>query len=621
VSGGPGSATVSADSFVASTTNCDALGNALVIQDTDVTGIVQNGVRGSITFAFDPPMYQVDMVGLLDMVPVPVSSGQPIDQVSVTMFDDSKLDVTFVGLGSNTAQNVSLAGAMFVKEITLTFHRSGAITFVEFQHCPERNPPVLSAAGRSADMKKPHKATPSHHDMASARKDDRHHALNLDPVPAVAETKFVKDLQCSKGFWGEHNVKILPGDSSSDAVDEGTDVRAVKFRFMQPFQGLDLAKVGVWFDSVKTTSQHDCHLLNVVPSKATTESFAAKCGTNGYAIVNLYGGEASSFAFNQIGVESEVPEANCPSSISFPEYNPLKRCFWQFKLKCETAEKSPTSLNGSNNRNLVRDHEAKVLPRGSLLSATAAAASVSFVSTINQQDSSVIDQEPFVSSLCEQESKLTDVTTIPSKNTCTDAATPNSAPPIQIESQDGTTVTFTLSQVWKGCDINHDDQDGHIKGDANLIDWIAVDYEAAAAVQADGSSSLLQCTKKKSIPCGPILSTVKAACTDGVTVVDVYTHDAVVWNQQQQYSTKNDAADSSRSSNGNFLIDTDSRIDIPAACGVQQEQLETSSCHYTFLLKCIPSKCVQQQQQETHHAQRIGRSSSLSPRAWLGSIL
>lgn len=83
------------------------------------------------------------------------------------------------------------------------------------------------------------------------------------------------------------------------------------------------------------------------------------------------------------------------------------------------------------------------------------------------------------------------------------------ANPITILSRDEKTVTFSVSQVWKGCGT------GESLGDRRL-GWIATDY-----VSKDDE---LLCSKTDSLDCG-FSTTYTAMCTDSDTVVDLYTYD------------------------------------------------------------------------------------------------
>lgn len=119
--------------------------------------------------------------------------------------------------------------------------------------------------------------------------------------------------------------------------------------------------------------------------------------------------------------------------------------------------------------------------------------------------------------------------------------------PIKILSQDLETVTFSVSQVWKGCD-NMDD---------SKLSWIATDYF--------GTGGELTCAKSSSLECG-LAATYTAQCKDGSSVVDVFVYD-----------------DSS------IFGQTDgSEVELPTACGASGDG--SKMCHLRYLLNCGPAK-------------------------------
>lgn len=121
--------------------------------------------------------------------------------------------------------------------------------------------------------------------------------------------------------------------------------------------------------------------------------------------------------------------------------------------------------------------------------------------------------------------------------------------PVNIVAQHGDFVTFSISQVWKGCDA---DTSG------SKLSWIAADYV--------GLDDELKCSKFTSLGCG--LGTVlKAKCGDGATVVDLYTYDE----------------------SGLFAQSDGGEVDVPDACGATGEP--RAMCHMRYVLKCEPSLC------------------------------
>ena len=202
---------------------------------------------------------------------------------------------------------------------------------------------------------------------------------------------------------------------------------------------------------------------------------------------------------------AHVTPPRCQDDESdIPEFNPLKRCYWEFKVPCDYRR---------------RDLEGEIT-----FDAEEARASV----------------EPIV---IETMAETDDVLQIPVDNcTATDYANP-----ITILSRDEKTVTFSVSQVWKGCGTSAS------SGDRRL-GWIATDY-----VSEDDE---LVCSKTLSQDCG-FSTTYTAMCTDGVTVVDLYTfdEDPTVFGQ----------------TDGTAVV-------VPSACEPSGDQ--ASMCHFRYILSC-----------------------------------
>ncbi len=52
----------------------------------------------------------------------------------------------------------------------------------------------------------------------------------------------------------------------------------------------------------------------------------------------MYGGLSSASTFKQIGVDDYVPDQQCQEEFEealYPEFNPLKRCYWELKIPCD----------------------------------------------------------------------------------------------------------------------------------------------------------------------------------------------------------------------------------------------------------------------------------------------
>jgi len=130
---------------------------------------------------------------------------------------------------------------------------------------------------------------------------------------------------------------------------------------------------------------------------------------------------------------------------------------------------------------------------------------------------------------------------------------PDRFDPIEILSQDTDTVTFSVTQVWKGCDFGSFFQ-------SRKLSWLATDY-----VASDGE---LTCSKFNGLECGE-KTTLTAVCQDGETIVDLFTYDG----DGRVFGQSDDAP-----------------IVIPMACGGDDGDA-TKMCHYRYVVKCAPRKC------------------------------
>jgi hypothetical protein len=148
---------------------------------------------------------------------------------------------------------------------------------------------------------------------------------------------------------------------------------------------------------------------------------------------------------------------------------------------------------------------------------------------------------------CEEASRKTDVISV-AVDKC--AATP-SQDTIAIISQDGDSVTFSISQRLIGCDSSEE------------LSWMATDF-----VDQDDE---IVCLKESHVKCGH-MSTYTAQCVDGMAAIDLFAHDG----------------------NSDLLKQTDSSgVSVPDACGAAGD--EKKICHFRYLLYCMPSKCKGQE--------------------------
>lgn len=304
----------------------------------------------------------------------------------------------------------------------------------------------------------------------------------------IAETAF--SATCNHGYYGVDNVEILERHDES-----------IKFKLFQPFDS-GLERYAVWFHNVESESDSKCFYRDSVSvGDIAITPFEAKC-EKGVATISIYGGEAGDTEFHQMGLDTSlIPQARCQADVDVQEYNPNKRCYWEFKIDCTSDErrKLHMKLEGEKSKEL---------------------------------------------SSCEENSKVTDLTDVQLNESC---PTPVESP-IKIVSQDDDLVTFTVSQVWKGCGTT-----------GGTLEWLATDFD-----KDDGK---LTCVGQNTVPCG-LSSTFTSECTDGIAVIDVFASDMDVFKEP-------------------------ATIAVPPACGSPSG--EHNTCHYRYLVKCSPSLCKGQQ--------------------------
>lgn len=136
-------------------------------------------------------------------------------------------------------------------------------------------------------------------------------------------------------------------------------------------------------------------------------------------------------------------------------------------------------------------------------------------------------------------------------------AASNHTSPVSIISKDQETVTFTVSQLWKGCGgSDADDFDEKCS-----VDWLAVDHLTP--------SGHLECVTTKNVGRG-VNVTHTAKCSDNTAVIDLYLKD--------QPETSSWAV---------FNQTDRSSVLVPDACGPSSGN-SIYSCHFRYLLDCVP---------------------------------
>jgi len=167
------------------------------------------------------------------------------------------------------------------------------------------------------------------------------------------EEKFVsKPHQCSMGYFGAEHIQIVESNDST-----------VKFKLSDhSFPDVTLNEVKVWFlDPTRSYNDdfYDKCWSGVADSNQNglfAQEFVAKC-EDGWSTVNLSGGG------DNFHHDVDVTEPLCSDRVVTAEFNPMKRCFWQFKIPCTCNNRrelgpevsSDDNKDDCNRKSLVED--------------------------------------------------------------------------------------------------------------------------------------------------------------------------------------------------------------------------------------------------------------------------
>jgi hypothetical protein len=116
--------------------------------------------------------------------------------------------------------------------------------------------------------------------------------------------------------------------------------------------------------------------------------------------------------------------------------------------------------------------------------------------------------------------------------------------PIEIVSRGASSVTFTVSQVWRDCENRNEG-------------WLAADF-----ITTKGD---LKCFKTDGGSICPTKATHTVSCEEGAAVVDLYAYD------------------------DHFFGNNRGQVSVPMACRPSGDR--TKMCHYRYVLQCEPKKC------------------------------
>jgi len=117
--------------------NCNAQGNALIVQDSDELEPDDSPSGGSITMSFDCPLEHLLSVGLLGL------DDKETYSFEITDNDDHDIIIPFIGLGRNSFQE-AIFSFDNVTSLTFTLPKEGAISSICF--CLDRTPCKRSVA-------------------------------------------------------------------------------------------------------------------------------------------------------------------------------------------------------------------------------------------------------------------------------------------------------------------------------------------------------------------------------------------------------------------------------------------------------------------------------------------
>lgn len=514
----------------ASGQNCVARGNILIIQESNKTTPDDSLSGGSITFLFETPVQRSISLGLLD-----IEDNNTFIEVE-TEEASGPIRVDVVGEGNNAFQSVALDFST-VRRVTVHFSTSGAVT--DFKFCSSsgdiRKSGMIDSASAASQTECTsedfpcsaypgmlqicfYNFTDSSWDNTCIEESEWENVRSvwsaycgpcqseaLSPGIYMPKTKTeVKEISidggnCEAGKFGAENIEIIESNGHE-----------VKFAMKHSFCP-DMDKAQIWFSDPGHHSDSLCHQYSNVACDGEIGSYTARC-SNGWADVNIIGEKGSDFGGQMVS----VPTPRCQDDFDFVDFNPQKRCFWQMRLPCSTGE--PESRK--------------------LLEATK--------TTETDRRSNVVQTNPLESD-CESKSRAVDVLPV-NVDRC---MLSDFQPPVKLLSQDKDTVTFSISQVWKGCSTQSSDK---------TLSWVSADYI--------GLDDNLHCSKFDSLACG-LTTTISAKCSDGASVVDIYTYD----------------------SDPSVFQQTDgSAVIVPSACGATGDA--TQMCHFRYILKCEPSQCI-----------------------------
>ena len=506
--------------------NCEPQKLVLIIQDKDTTYCKDFPGGGVITFRFDQPT-DVTSINLLDI--------NADGKVDVFMTNGGRFTTDVPALGDNSAQEVGIFQEEVLR-IDVHFAKHGAISKLSF--CPPDRPdtprptpnPVARPTPRPTRNPVPR---PTRNPVPRPTRNPTARPTSCNPSRTIISENFENG---SLAGWTNGHLAQSPGfskflgrygmDNSGPGKDPFKVYRNIPRDADHVVLEVDFYEIDSW--NGKTQKDYACIQIN--DQRTDLGRFDETVNENGrqarrgnglnYRIVSRSGPRQIGFSRSK----DQIHRVFVTIPRRYYQSTGTLKVMFMVRLTANRDDESGgwdnikliARYNCGGNR-WLRSREAPELAL--------------------QEIEEIVD--------CVEASKTTDVSALPTAK-CTAG---DHVDPIDIVYQDGDSVTFTVSQLWRGCDAE----------DEKAIDWVATDF-----VGLDGE---LQCSLSPQVGCGQA-ALYTALCEDGVAVVDVYAHD---------------------SSGGSFLS-PDQSVSVPSVCGATEGDA-TNTCHFRYLLKCLPSLC------------------------------
>ena len=473
--------------------NCEGRGNALIIQSGSWYSpfIDANPQGGVITFDFDPPVAYFEAISFLNL--------ETDDNITVLTTDKHSTNrtISIDGFGRGAFQVVDVKEGN-VTQLSVDITSIRAITNINF--C------VLDSLIIST------KNTKAVSPLLSPSLSSRHLQGNHGKVFENEQYP-----ACSTGLFGINNIKVISGNG-----------KAVKFKFKHnscPY----IENFAMWFEhTVGEEGTLSCHhFANTRCNEFLENEFEAKC-KHGSVTVHIAALDASLFSqFTSLGDIQCVDKSILMSAIK------TRKCHWELYIPCNGKEYigDDSNVEKQVDINTGSDSIAEIsedINEQAKLESNSQSSGKEFHGDCGVSLDSYIYRIPV-----------------------NDCIIPDIESPIRITKQGHDSVTFTIHQIWNGCQAMNS---------GKSIGWVATDY-----VDLDNE---IRCDTVLSMKCNDSVS-YTARCDNGASVIDVYTFDE----------------------SGSFSQANDGYLAPPLVCDILKPIDQTKVCHFRYLLQCSPVKC------------------------------